>query len=87
MNGPNKLESYITFDWKSLQWTNTLAYWDQLKVMKKMKCCDYNSWSCNNGGKIEFKTRQKNVGCFSNFDTGQKSKMAKLWLKRFAQFS
>ncbi len=27
MNGPNKLECYITIGWKGLAVTNTLAYW------------------------------------------------------------
>jgi len=26
MNGPNKLDCYITLGWKG-PWTNTLAYW------------------------------------------------------------
>ncbi len=30
MNGANKLEYYITNDWKGLPGTNTLAYYDNL---------------------------------------------------------
>jgi hypothetical protein len=36
--GPNKLECYITSDWRGLSWTNTLAYWHHMKVLKKKKC-------------------------------------------------
>ena len=42
-NGPNKLKCYITLGWKGLFFTNTLAYWTHLKVMKKVKCCEYDT--------------------------------------------
>jgi len=41
MNGPNKLECYITLGWKGLPGANTLAYWTLTLVTKKMNCCDY----------------------------------------------
>ncbi len=33
MNGPNKLECYITLGWTGLPGTNTLAYWAHLTPM------------------------------------------------------
>jgi hypothetical protein len=30
LSGPNKLEGYITLDWKSLPGLNILAYWAHL---------------------------------------------------------
>ncbi len=42
MNGPNKLDCYITVDWKGLPETNTLPYLAYSLVTKKIKCCDYN---------------------------------------------
>ncbi len=30
--------------WRGLAGKNTVAYWVHLKVMKKMKCCEYDSW-------------------------------------------
>jgi hypothetical protein len=39
MNGPNKLEFYITQGTKDLQDINTLAYWAHWQVAKKTKCC------------------------------------------------
>ncbi len=35
MNGPNKLECYITQYWKGLQGTNAPPYWAHLEVMNK----------------------------------------------------
>ncbi len=32
---------YITLGWRGLQGTNTLAYWVNSWVIKKMKCCEY----------------------------------------------
>jgi hypothetical protein len=43
MNGPNKLEHYITLVLKDLTGTNTLPYWTHLQVTNKMKCCEYGS--------------------------------------------
>jgi hypothetical protein len=37
MNGPKKLESYITLGWKGLPETNTLAYWAHLIVAKEQR--------------------------------------------------
>ncbi len=45
-NGPNKPEWFTTLCWKGLPGTNNLAYWAHSKVMKKMKCCEYGTWSC-----------------------------------------
>jgi hypothetical protein len=42
MNGPNKLECYITLDFIDLTGTNTLFYWAQSQVMKKTVGCEYN---------------------------------------------
>jgi hypothetical protein len=42
MIGLNKLECYITLDWKGLAVTNILAYWAHNE--KKMKCCEYATW-------------------------------------------
>ncbi len=36
-------ESFIILDWKGLPLTNTIAYRAHLKVMKKMKCCEYGN--------------------------------------------
>ncbi len=41
MNGPNKLECYITQGWK-LPVTTTPAYWALSQVKKKIKCCEYS---------------------------------------------
>jgi hypothetical protein len=61
MNGPHKLECYIIIGckgftsastpnelecWRGLRGTNTPAYWPNLKVTKKMKCCEYGPWCC-----------------------------------------
>jgi hypothetical protein len=35
-NGPNKLECYITLDWKGLQRTNTLAYRANCKLQSEV---------------------------------------------------
>jgi hypothetical protein len=43
-NMPDKLECYITLGRKGLPVTNNLAFWTHLKVMKKMKYCEYGSW-------------------------------------------
>ncbi len=43
MNGPSKLESYITLGWKGMSKTNTLAYWAHSKVTKKMKSSELSS--------------------------------------------
>ncbi len=42
MNEPNKVECYITIVWKGLPLANTLAYWTNLQVLKKMKPLDLN---------------------------------------------
>ncbi len=42
-NGPNKLECYNTLVWKGLTLTKNLAYWTSQQVMKKMRCCEYDS--------------------------------------------
>jgi hypothetical protein len=42
MNGPNKLECYITVDWEGLAGTKILPVWAYSLVMKKIKCCEYN---------------------------------------------
>ncbi len=34
MNGANKLESYISLDWKDLPITNALAYWAHSPVQE-----------------------------------------------------
>ncbi len=31
----------VVAPWKVLRGTNTLAYWSDLKVTKKMNCCDF----------------------------------------------
>jgi hypothetical protein len=41
MNGPDKLECYITLGWKGLPGMNTLGCRAHLQVMKKMKSCEY----------------------------------------------
>ncbi len=41
MNAPNKLECYITLGCKGLPALNTVSYWVQSKVRKKIKCCEY----------------------------------------------
>jgi len=38
----------IIIDWKSLPVANTLAYWDHLKVAKKIKCCENGPWKATN---------------------------------------
>ncbi len=43
MNGPNKLECYVTLGCKGLLGTNILAYWAHLYVARKIKCCKYYS--------------------------------------------
>ncbi len=40
MDGPNKLEHYITLSKKSLPGTYTTAYWAYTSVTKKIKCCE-----------------------------------------------
>jgi len=35
MNGPNKLECYITLSWKGLPGTNSLAYWANRELQRK----------------------------------------------------
>jgi hypothetical protein len=45
MNEPTKLEGYITTGWKCLLVTSTLAYCTHLKVLRKVKCCEYNTVS------------------------------------------
>ncbi len=42
MNGPNKLEHYITLCLKGLPRTNALSYWAHLHVTNKMKGCEYS---------------------------------------------
>ncbi len=37
MNGPNKLECYITPGWKGLLETNNLGYWAHSQVTKKQR--------------------------------------------------
>jgi hypothetical protein len=44
MNGPNMLECYITIGWKGLSVTNTLAYWVQSSVAKKIYSCETSSY-------------------------------------------
>jgi hypothetical protein len=44
MNGPNKLECYITLGWKGLHRTNTLAYSTYLPVTKETKTSEYGSF-------------------------------------------
>jgi hypothetical protein len=44
MNGPDKLEHFITLGQEGLPVTHTIAYWVNSQVMKKMKCCEYDSW-------------------------------------------
>jgi hypothetical protein len=41
MSCPYKLECYKTLGRKGLPGTNTLAYWSDSLVTKKMKCCEY----------------------------------------------
>ncbi len=41
-NGPINLECYVALGLKFLPRTNTQAYYAQLYVAKKMKCCQYN---------------------------------------------
>jgi len=43
MDGPNKLECYITLDWIGSPVTNNLVYWAHSEAMKKMNCCEYDS--------------------------------------------
>jgi hypothetical protein len=45
MNGPNKQECYIILGWKGSSGANTLAFWSHLYDTKKIKCCEYDSWS------------------------------------------
>ncbi len=40
--GPNKLECYITLDWKGLPETNTNTYWAHLEVIRTIVCCEYS---------------------------------------------
>ena len=54
--GPNKLERYITFGRKVLPVTNTLAYWANTQVTKKIKCCEYCLWPCP-----QYHTKSKNA--------------------------
>jgi hypothetical protein len=35
MNGPNKLECYITLSWKGFPGTNSLAYWANRELQRK----------------------------------------------------
>jgi hypothetical protein len=41
MNGPNKLECYITLAMKDSPETNTLAQWAHSQAMRKRKCCEH----------------------------------------------
>ncbi len=43
MNGTNSIKCIITLGWKGLPGTNTAAYWDHSKVMKKINCCEYST--------------------------------------------
>jgi hypothetical protein len=44
------------------------------QVTNKIKFCEYASRSCNNGGKIEFKTRQKMLIVFQILTLGKNLK-------------
>jgi hypothetical protein len=42
MSEPNRMECYITLNWKGLPGTNTLAYLVYIKL-SKMRCCEHSS--------------------------------------------
>ncbi len=42
MNVPNKLECLKKENYSDLVYSNALAYWADIKVTKKMKCCEYS---------------------------------------------
>ncbi len=44
--GPNKLECCIMRGQKQLKATNTLDYWANLQLTKKMKWCEYDTMCC-----------------------------------------
>jgi ABC-type lipoprotein release transport system permease subunit len=57
MNGPNKLECYITLGWKGLLGTNALAYWARLNVKNYLKGfhnMSFSSLFTNGPKKAEF---------------------------------
>ncbi len=41
MNGPSRLQCFITLSWNGLICTNILAFWTNQTVLVKLKCCGY----------------------------------------------
>jgi hypothetical protein len=54
-NDPNKLECFITLGWRGFPLTNTLGYWTNLWVKKKMKCCEYDTCIVKHNGFIMYR--------------------------------
>ncbi len=81
---PNKLEWCITLGNKALPSENTLAYWALLKVMKKMKCCEYNtrllgsSWPCKPKNRPNRLARDTLSSLFVTYTSGKGKSFIKL---------
>jgi hypothetical protein len=46
MNQPNKLEMLHNIGLSNIKHLNTLTYWSNLSVTKKIKCCEYGPRGC-----------------------------------------
>jgi hypothetical protein len=56
INGPNNLKCYISFGWKGLPVTNTLAYSVQALIKNEMKYCESDFSDCIHFKKLCLKT-------------------------------